>query len=214
MTLKRSPMPPRKAPIRASRPTGVLAQASHQKLARARKCKQCRQPFTPSPPGAKVCGTDCAEKHALALKARAERKADKVRKDALKRRADWVAEAQVAFNAWVRYRDRDQPCICCGKVFADGSLPGGTWDAGHYLSRGHAPHLRFDERNVHRQVKGHNRPGGTTRESFRRGMEARIGIEALLALESDDAPRKHTIDELKAIKATYQQKLKQLKSES
>jgi hypothetical protein len=214
MTLTRKSPMPRTEFKRGPRPVGILAQASFAKV-RARRCAICREPFTPARPSAKVCGPKCAEAFGIAagLKAerKSERKSDAARKDALKRRADWLAETQVAFNAWVRYRDRDLPCICCGKSFPDSDLPGGAWDAGHYLSRGHAPHLRYDERNVHRQVKGHNRPGGTTRESFRRGMVARIGLEAVEALEADDTPRKYTVDELRAIKALYEQKLKQLR---
>ena len=38
--------------------------------------------------------------------------------------------------------------------------PGGEIDAGHYLSIGSAPHMRFIEGNVHAQRKSCNKPGG------------------------------------------------------
>lgn len=46
---------------------------------------------------------------------------------------------------------------------------------------------------------------------YRRGLIARIGLEAVESLEADQEPRKHTIDELRALKALYKQKLKALK---
>jgi hypothetical protein len=157
----------------------------------------------------KACGPDCAAKVALAARLKAERKTDAQRKIALKRRPQWLADVQTAFNAYIRARDADQMCICCSKPF-EPQKPGGSVDAGHYLSRGSAPHLRFDERNVHAQRKNCNRPGGTTREAFRAGMIARIGLEAVEALESDQRSRNWSIDDLKSLQALYRKKLKEL----
>ena len=83
-------------------------------------------------------------------------------------------------------------------------------DAGHYRSRGSAPHLRFDERNCHAQSKKDNRYLSGNAVDYRIGLIARIGLEAVESLESDQTPRKWTIEELKAIKAEYRQKLKEL----
>lgn len=43
-------------------------------------------------------------------------------------------------------------------------------------------------------------------------MIARIGLARVEALEQDQAPRKWTVDELKAIRDEYRQKLKALKA--
>lgn len=142
-----------------------------------------------------------------------EKREDKVKKDSLKRRADWLAEAQTAFNAWVRLRDLGKPCICCGKPMLQ-DRPGGAVDAGHFLSRGSSPHLRYDERNVHAQRKSCNRPGGTTRDSFRAGMIARIGLAAVEALEADQEPRKYSIADLIALKKKYSTMAKELKDKT
>ena len=183
-----------------------------------KRCKYrvCRELFTPKSPLQPYCCPVCerlakAERKAKSQKAD-ERKETRSRKEALKTRADFMKEAQTAFNAWVRYRDLSagHNCICCGKPFGP-QKPGGSVDAGHYLSRGSAPHLRLDERNVFAQRKNCNRPGGTTAASFRLGVIARIGLEAVEALEADQEPRKHTIDELKTITAEYKRKLKALK---
>lgn len=157
------------------------------------------------------CSAACGSKIALArlekkrqAQAKAERKADREKKQQLKRRQDWVKDAQDAFNRYVRLRDiaAGHGCIDCGKPF-EPNRPGGSIDAGHYLSRGSAPHLKFDERNVFAQRKNCNRPGGATRDDFRAGVVARIGEEAVSALESDQSTKKYTIEDLKAIKTKY-----------
>lgn len=184
------------------------------KKPRMRKCaiKACRKPFEPRSMTHKVCGPECAQELARLEREKADRKADKEKLAKFKRKADHVADCQKAFNTWVRFRDRNEPCICCGRRATNASLTGGAWDAGHYLSRGSHPHLRFDERNVFAQLKGCNRPGGTTAASFRAGVVARIGLAAVEALEADQEPRHYTVDQLIALTAHYKQKLKELKA--
>jgi hypothetical protein len=151
----------------------------------------------------------CAIQHGRNIAAKKERANDKQRKDALKGRTEWLAALQVVFNKFIRTRDANKPCIDCGKPYEPQKI-GGSMDAGHYLSRGSASHLRFDERNVHGQRKNCNRPGGTTRAAFRAGVEARIGKEALEALESDQTSRDYTIDDLKQMIVLYRAKTKEL----
>jgi hypothetical protein len=142
-----------------------------------------------------------------------ERAQDRAKREAGKSIRTLIAEAQTAFNAFIRTRDAKQPCICCGKPF-EPQRPGGSMDAGHYMSRGSSCQLRFDEANVHGQRKNCNRPGGTTRASFRAGMIARVGLAEVERLERDDGVRKWTHDELRAIRDQYKAKVKQLKREA
>jgi len=189
---------------------------------RERKCTVCKDKFKQARPMQAVCGPVCAGAHArrvsekqAAVMARADRVATKAALEKFKTKAQWIADLQRVFNAFIRERDRDQPCICCGKLFDEADLlTGGQWDAGHYISRGAAAHLRFEENNVHKQLKGHNRPGGTTRAQFRAGMIARIGLAAVEALESDQTPRHYTIDDLRTMKAEYAAKLRALKGKA
>lgn len=189
---------------------------------RERRCTVCKDKFKQQRPMQAVCSPACAivqgKKDAAkqaAAKVRADRAATKTALEKLKTKGKWIADVQRVFNQYIRERDRDQPCICCGQFYdAKDTLTGGQWDAGHYLSRGSAAHLRFDERNVHKQLKGHNRPGGTTRGQFRAGMIARIGIEAVEALEADQTPRNYTIDDLKRMKVEYAAKLRALKEQA
>lgn len=165
------------------------------------ECKVCGHTFRRASTLQTVCGTRCAIKLPAATR-RAERRQDAAKREALKTRKQLEREAQIAFNAFVRARDRGRPCICCGAQF-EPQKPGGSADAGHYLSIGSAPNLRFDEANVHAQRKNCNRPGGTTRAQFRAGMVERIGLAEVERLEADQAPRKYTADELRALRATY-----------
>ena len=136
-----------------------------------------------------------------AAKARVELR--KAKSDA-KTRREWITLAQAAVNAYCRARDlaAGHPCICCGKPF-EPQRPGGSVDAGHFLSRGSHPNLRFNELNIHAQRKNCNRPGGTTAAAFRLGMIVRIGLEEVEKLESDHTPAKHTIADLVEIRDHY-----------
>ena len=189
-----------------------------------KKCavRTCRAPYTPDPKQLfKVwCSPDCGEVLALdrvakskAKAQRQERASDKVKLEGMKKRTKLIAEAQVAFNLVVRLEDAAQPCISCGRFFPDNGKPGGTWDAGHYLSRGAASHLRFDRRNVHKQCKGCNRPGGCTRDQHREGVRGRIGDEALLALECDQIDREYSKDDLREIRDINRKRAAKLKKE-
>lgn len=181
---------------------------------RMRKCavQSCRTPFAPRNMMHKCCSPDCALAFAVAERERHLKLERRAGLEKLKRKADYVAEAQRYFNAFIRARDEGLPCICCGKTGGAYSR-GGVWDAGHYRSRGSAPHLRFDESNCHAQLKVCNRYGAGRAVDYRLGLIARIGLAAVEALETDDTPRHWSIDELKAIAVTYRAKLAQLKKE-
>lgn len=189
------------------------------KKPKPKTCKNpaCRGSFVPQRLGQAVCSPKCAlaavevqkakEKKSLA---QAGRREIKVRKEALKTRGDHMREAQQAFNEYIRTRDQaaGHLCISSGKP-SDWS--GNAVDAGHYRSVGSAPHLRFDERNCHAQSKQDNRFLSGNAVDYRIGLIARIGQEAVDALESDQSVRKYTVDEIKAIKAKYRAMTKELK---
>lgn len=181
------------------------------------RCKVCHDKFAKSRSIQPTCGKfDCNVTYAqrIAAKAAEKRVADArknlaARKEAVKTRSDWMKEAQQAFNAFIRGRDRQAgfPCISSGRPL---DWSGNAVDAGHYRSVGSAPHLRFDERNCHAQSKHDNQYKSGNAVDYRIGLIARIGLEAVEALEADQEPRKWTIDELKTIKAEYKAKLKAL----
>lgn len=173
-------------------------------------CKVCETPFSPKRMGQQVCGPRCAMRFVKAEK-KAEAERFKQRKEAAKKIPELIKEAQVAFNAFIRARDKDRPCICCGQPLGSGDV-GGAYDCGHYRSTGSASHLRFDERNAHAQRKVCNRWGAGRAVDYRIGLIARIGLDAVVALESDNTPRKWTREELIEIKREYRAKLKEIES--
>ena len=182
----------------------------------AKKCKACRCEFEPARAMQAACGIECAVALAAAGRVKREKSAatadrceTRAKLEKLKTRGQYQAEAQVVFNAFIRTRDAGLSCICCGRTGA-GQAHGGEWDAGHYRSRGSAPHLRFDERNVHAQLKQCNRYASGNIVGYRAGLIARLGLAAVEALEADQAPRHYSIDDLQAIKKAYAAKTREL----
>lgn len=174
-------------------------------------CAHCGAAFMPIRLMQRVCSPICARRKVDAAK-KEERAETKQRKESLKTIPQLIAEAQKEFNAYIRERDKDQPCICCGKPLGSSDV-GGAYDCGHYRSTGSASHLRFDERNAHAQRKECNRWGAGRAVDYRIGLVARIGLEAVEALESDNDPVKWDRDTLRQLKTIYRAKARALKKE-
>lgn len=182
-----------------------------------RKCRICKQDFQPVRIMQNVCSVECAQAKAKVDRAKAERvaalesrKVIRLKREQLKTRSDYMKEAQRAFNAFIRERDKDQPCICCGLPLGPVAV-GGGYDCGHYRSVGSAPHLRFNEQNAHGQRKQCNRYGSGRAVDYRIGLIARLGLGVVEALESDNTPLHWTKEDMIQIRDTYRAKLKVLK---
>jgi hypothetical protein len=189
---------------------------------KAKKCKACRGQFFPVSAWQTHCrAEDCALAAVQAEKAKRERKEakdraeqnkqDRAKRIALKTIHELKKEAQHAFNAYIRARDRlaGFPCVCCGRPLDWGRL-GGAVDAGHYRSTGSADHLRFREDNCHAQRSDCNRFGAGRAVDYRIGLLSRIGRDRLEALETDNAPHKWTREELISIRDEYRAKARAL----
>ncbi|WP_286800663.1 recombination protein NinG [Pseudomonas sp. UBA4034] len=193
-------------------------------IAKQPKPKKCKNPacgisFPPQRLGQAVCSPKCglAIKDVNQAKARkslaqVERREIKVRKEKLKSRADHLRETQAAVNEYVRLRDAHLPCISCDSSPNDNDLmTGSRWDAGHYRSVGACPELRFEPLNIHRQCVKCNRNLSGNAVEYRIRLVLRIGAEKVAWLEGLHAPCKSTVDEIKAIKAKYRAKTRELK---
>lgn len=175
---------------------------------RAKTCRACGNKFEPMKSTQVICySLPCAITHTQNLKAKRERKETKERKAKLKTRRDWLREAQAAFNRYIRTRDMGRPCISCGRHHT------GQIHAGHYLSTGARPELRFDERNVHAQCAPCNNHLSGNIVLYRKGLIAKIGLEAVNALEGPHEPKKYSVDDLREIKAKYTEMAKALAKE-
>ena len=181
-----------------------------------KKCKVCGSEFHPTKPMQKVCSLSCALSIASLARVKRERRAvaddkrtTKKKLDGMKTKGTLIKEAQIEFNRYTRLRDAGKGCISCGAVMGE-SAPGGAGDAGHFRSRGSAPHLRFSEINCHLQCKRCNRYLSGNVSNYRLGLIERIGIEVVEALEADNTPRHYTCDDLRQIKSEYARKAREL----
>jgi hypothetical protein len=178
-------------------------------------CKVCKQVFERRSTMHVVCSYPCTVKLAKAKEreaaesAKAERRATRGQREALKPRSQWLNEAQVAFNAYVRARDElaGLPCVSCLRHHK------GSWDAGHYLTRGARPELRFDEQNCWRQCVPCNQHLHGNLVLYRLELVMRIGATAVARLEGPHPPRKYSVDELREIRDTYRAKARGLKKQ-
>jgi 5-methylcytosine-specific restriction endonuclease McrA len=185
------------------------------RITKPARCRQCRLRLEKV---GQVLHEDCVDAFVVRMR---EEKAERLRKkerevtraarERMKKHGELMAEAQDAFNAYIRYRDAGLPCIDCGKPF-EPNKPGGAMDAGHFLPRSTSGHLRFNEDNVHGQRKNCNRPGGATRAAYRAGLVAKIGEERVQALEQDYTVRKFARDDFREIRDTYRAKLREMKA--
>lgn len=152
----------------------------------------------------RIC-VPCAIKVPAAAR-KAEKQAIKARREAIRPRAEWLKEAQTAFNAWIRERDKELPCISCGRHHD------GQWHAGHYLSTGARPELRFDPNNCHRQCQPCNTHLHGNLVLYRAELIKRIGLTDVEWLEGPHAQVKHTSDDLRVIRDHYRARLKEMKA--
>ena len=178
-------------------------------------CIVCGTRFTPLKQMQKACTAECAIKYAIAKRDEkrvqeergrqaADRKVIRLQKEKLKTKSDHAKEAQAVFNAFIRERDKDEACISCGRFHQ------GQWHAGHYRTVGSHPELRYSELNVHKQCAPCNNHKSGNVVEYRINLLDKIGEKALVWLEGPHEPKKYTVDELKQIKETYKQKLKEL----
>ena len=156
---------------------------------KTRRCAQCRKKVPETDAIISSLKSFCSIEH-LAEYAKTDRakkyankvvgKEKRIAKEKLKTRSDWQKDAQKAFNQYIRERDWGS-------------------DAGHYRSRGSAPHLAFHSHNCHRQCVRCNRYHNGNIVEYRKELITRIGIEKLEALEQDNRPRNYTINDFQRI---------------
>jgi hypothetical protein len=182
-----------------------------------RKAKTCTNPecgtsFDPQRLGQKVCSPACAlaTKDVNADKARKAladvgRKELRAAKERVKPKGQYMREAQVAINAWVRLRDAALPCVSCGRHHD------GQYHAGHYRTVGSNPALRFEPMNIHKQCAPCNNHKSGDIMNYRIELLKRIGAEKVEWLEGPHEPKRYTIEDLKAITAEYRAKTRELR---
>lgn len=189
----------------------MIALVTAKKLKRKR-CKQCREFFDPIRPLQYLCKPSCAIEY---IKAQAKKKEERDWKDRkreglekLKTPGEYEQEARVFFQQWVRLRDKDLPCISCGR-FAD------RYDGGHYFKAELYSGLIFHEDNCNKQCsRPCNKDLHGNEANYRIGLLKKIGEERVKWLEENkDRLRTYiyTKEQYIEIKNTYIRKIKELK---
>lgn len=195
-------------------------------IPKARYCKVCKTRFKPETIFQWWCCNDHREDYAVQLSherreqrikaqkrkheeaQKAERKQLRARKQALKTKPQWKAEAQAVFNRYVRLRDAGKPCISCGATPAQKF--GGTMDCGHYRTRGSASHLAFNLHNTAAQCVRCNRDQAGAQKAFEQGLIVRIGLEKVEAINNDNRTRTFTKEYYQRIKSIFTRKARRL----
>lgn len=185
------------------------------KEVRQKTCKACGSKFRPSLSTQKACSVKCAldlapanQDKARKAIAQRERREIKVRKERVKSRADHVRETQAVFNEWIRLRDAALPCVSCGRHHE------GQYHAGHYRTVGANPELRFEPLNVWKQCAPCNNHKSGDIVNYRIELVKRIGADSVAWLEGPHEAQRYTIEDLKAIKAEYRAKIRELKEQA
>lgn len=115
-----------------------------------------------------------------------------------------AAQAQKAFNAYIRQRDEKEPCISCQRHHK------GQYHAGHYRTVGAAKQLRFDEDNCHKQCAPCNNHLSGNLTEYRINLIKKIGLKAVELLDNNNEVKRYSIEEYKTIEQHYKAKLKEL----
>ena len=158
-----------------------------------KKCKICGHQFQPGSSTQKVCTLTCAIELArntekkLFKKNTRELKADLLEYD----RKHWMKKLQIAFNMYIRERDKGQKCISCKR---DTNV---QMQAGHFLTTGAHPEMRFNSGNCHLQCSSCNNYLSGHLIEYRKNLIKKIGINHVEWLESYHKPYKWTLDEVK-----------------
>ena len=147
---------------------------------------------------------ECAREFAMqkATKSR-ERQAKAItreRKEKLKGRGDYAKEAQTAVNAYIRVRDAGKPCISCGRHHD------GQYHAGHYLTVGAHPELRFNTKNIFKQCSVCNNHLSGNLIEYRKALVRLKGEDYMEWLEGSHSPKHYTIEDLIRIKRIFTKK--------
>jgi len=172
---------------------------------RPKKCRSCQAKFRPSNSLQIVCSPKCALDHAKnKLEASRQAAYQPTRSKKVRDKGWYTKRAQMAFNAFIRERDKSLPCVSCGRHHK------GQYHAGHFRPVGSQPALRFDETNCHKQcsVCNNYRSGNLTQ--YEPELIRRVGAERVEFLKLDHPPRQFTNDELDQIAKTYRAKTRDL----
>ena len=112
-----------------------------------------------------------------------------------------IKKLQPIFNKYIRLRDKDKPCISCGKYVDFNDTDGGHF----YPTQGYSG-LRFDEDNVFKECRYCNRYDEAHLIEYAENLKQRIGLEDYEALKQ--RARDYKANGIKWDRAELEEKIK------
>jgi len=157
----------------------------------------------------KACSVPCSLELVEDQKRKIARKDLRDGRERLKTKSGHLADAQKAFNRYIRARDHDEPCISCGT-----RNPLIQYCAGHYFTVGGHPELRFEELNVHKQCnKNCNMELSGNIAAYRVNLVKKIGEPLMAWLEGPHQAKNYIIEDIKMLKAEFNARALKLEKE-
>jgi len=165
------------------------------------RCKHCKEKFEPARFNQKYCfNPECVRVWIDTEKS----KQWKAKKTKLKKELMSLQDYLKIANKYIRLRDKDKGCISCGKALTS------KFDAGHFLSVGSYPNLRFNEDNVHGQCVYCNQHQHGNQIEYGLRLPLRISQDAYNRLMNKRGDAlKLTLDEIKELIKIYKTKIKE-----
>lgn len=226
--MRRSPMKPGSSPMkrtafaRAERIEAreltkiIIKEKKPQKGPKLHKCKvrTCRAEFVKLRPFEDWCSPECGTILALEklakqreAKAKAERAADRKRKEEGMDPKQRLSLVQDLANKYAVLRDRDDGCISCDK---GPHWTGGSWHGSHFKSVGSNSALRFNLLNIHKACDQCNWHKGGNIVNYEPRLRIKIGDERVEWLRNHPRLRKYTTEYLQRLARVLRKKIKRL----
>lgn len=184
-------------------------------MSKPKKCRNCRESFLPVRSLQIVCSATCAIEHQAKKNAQERKSLEqigrreiKAKKEALKGVSHYLQILQGLVNQCVRLRDKDEPCISCGRHH------GGQYHAGHYRTVKACSALRFNLLNIHKQCSACNTHLSGNIVEYRINLVKKIGAEQVEWLEGPQPTIRYEIDWLKEQIAHYRALVRQMKRDA
>jgi hypothetical protein len=127
-----------------------------------------------------------------------------------KSRGQWLKEAQVVINRYVRLRDSKLGCVSCDKP----ATWNGQWHASHFRSVGAASSVRFNLWNIHKSCSVCNNWKSGNLSEYEPRLRAKIGDEKVNWLRTQNKLSNYQTDYLKRLIDIFKRKIKYIEKRS
>ncbi|MGL5257830.1 MAG: recombination protein NinG [Proteocatella sp.] len=172
----------------------------------SRKCVMCKVKFTPQNNSQVVCSPNCAIEYLKVKRSKEWKDRKKELKSKIVTKSELLKACQIVFNTYIRLRDNGKTCISCDRFLT------GKYDAGHFMSVGAYPNLRYDENNVHGQCVHCNQHKHGNVNEYAIKLKERIGLKKFDELqEKRNYPLKLSVNEIEEKMSIYKEKIKELR---